>query len=559
MTMPAAGFTVAKYLRISAEDRDIGRSEKTESNSITNQRSLLEDFIRRTPELAKAGVLEFCDDGWSGKSFERPALKEMLERVKRGEIQCIVVKDLSRFGRDYLTAGQYLSCIFPFLGVRFIAVNDGYDSFHASEADGLEMPFQTLLYDFYSRELSDKVKDAAYARAKRGMFLSPYAPYGYIKDPENKRRLIIDREAAEVVRYIFQSAADGNGTMEIARALNKRRTLTPMQYKKRAGCSRESWPCMEDNHFWTHGMVTRILRDERYIGKTVYGKRRRDAVGRSHTRKAARQEWVTVSHTHEGIVTEKAFQDAQARLRRPVGKKRGGFGQNPLGGKVRCEACGRCMARISAGEPYYVCRTPAVTDEYGCSGEHIPEKDLLEILTKAFQTRLLCGTDTERVGREERRIRRQSLNVAQDFDSIQPADWISSSNFLQKELAAVQEQYAGLNWKSRELYEKLILEEQTLEEYLAGKKTLIKRREELAMRTGLLKDRIRDAEKTEEQSGRDAARRDENAILSDWLPQAFQALVKEITVGSGQTVHILWNFRESPGASVLEADGESLS
>ena len=122
--------TTAKYIRLSSEDDDLGENGKTESNSVTNQRNLLDAFIGRTPELADTHVVEFCDDGWSGKTFERPAVRDMLEQVKHGNIQCIVVKDLSRFGRDYLTVGNYISYVFPFLGVRFIAVNDGFDSIH---------------------------------------------------------------------------------------------------------------------------------------------------------------------------------------------------------------------------------------------------------------------------------------------------------------------------------------------------------------------------------------------------------------------------------------------
>ena len=120
--------TTAKYIRLSSEDDDLRKGGKVESNSVTNQRNLLDAFISRTPELADTNVIEFCDDGWSGKNFERPAVQEMIAQARAGKIQCIVVKDLSRFGRDYLTVGSYISCVFPFLGVRFIAVNDGFDS-----------------------------------------------------------------------------------------------------------------------------------------------------------------------------------------------------------------------------------------------------------------------------------------------------------------------------------------------------------------------------------------------------------------------------------------------
>ena len=164
--------TTAKYVRLSSEDNDLRQGGKLESNSIANQRDLLDAFISRTPELAGTSIIEFCDDGWSGKNFERPAVQEMIAQVRAGKIQCIVVKDLSRFGRDYLTVGNYISSVFPFLGVRFIAVNDGYDSSRPMDVDSLDTSFKALLYDFYSRDLSRKVRKAKRFRAQRGDFLS---------------------------------------------------------------------------------------------------------------------------------------------------------------------------------------------------------------------------------------------------------------------------------------------------------------------------------------------------------------------------------------------------
>ena len=164
-------MTVAKYLRLSAEDADLRQSGREESNSIVNQRNLLDAFIERTPDLSGAKILEFCDDGWSGKSFERPAVKELLEQTKQGLIHCIIVKDMSRFGRDYLTVGNYVSRVFPFLGVRFIAVNDGIDSIRPKDIDSLDTSFKALLYDLYSRDLSRKTRSARRFRAQKGEYL----------------------------------------------------------------------------------------------------------------------------------------------------------------------------------------------------------------------------------------------------------------------------------------------------------------------------------------------------------------------------------------------------
>ena len=253
----------AMYLRISSEDADLRTGEKDESESISNQRSLLREYVSGHAELAGSEILEFCDDGWSGTNFERPAVKELLEQVRRGQINCIVVKDLSRFGRDYLTVGDYISRVFPFLGVRFISINDGFDSSNPLDIDSLDTSFRTLIYDLYSRDLSRRVKSAKKARAERGAFLSPYAPYGYVKDPEDKNHLLVDTEAAEVIRRIFQMAADGAKTWEIAAALNGDGVSSPKNYKVEAGCTRKPWRSIQEENFWTASLVAKFLRDER--------------------------------------------------------------------------------------------------------------------------------------------------------------------------------------------------------------------------------------------------------------------------------------------------------
>ena len=320
----------AMYLRISSEDEDLRTGEKDESESISNQRSLLREYVSGHAELAGSEILEFCDDGWSGTNFERPAVKELLEQVKRGQINCIVVKDLSRFGRDYLTVGDYISRVFPFLGVRFISVNDGFDSSNPLDIDSLDTSFRTLIYDLYSRDLSRRVKSAKKARAERGAFLSPYAPYGYVKDPEDKNHLLVDAEAAAVIRRIFQMAADGTKTWQIAAAMNGEGVRTPKNYKVEAGCTRTPWRSIREENFWTANLVAKFLRDERYIGKTVYGKRSRDIVGSTHTVKISRNDWVIVPDRHEAIVPEALFEKAQACMREYREREVMTGGGNPL-------------------------------------------------------------------------------------------------------------------------------------------------------------------------------------------------------------------------------------
>ena len=347
----------AIYLRISSEDADLRTGEKDESESISNQRSLLREYVSSHADLSGSEMLEFCDDGWSGTNFERPAVKELLEQVRRGQINCILVKDLSRFGRDYLTVGDYISRVFPFLGVRFISVNDGFDSSNPLDIDSLDTSFRTLIYDLYSRDLSRRVKSAKKARAERGAFLSPYAPYGYVKDPEDKNHLLVDAEAADTIRRIFQMAADGTKPWQIAAALNGDGINSPKNHKAEAGCTRTPWRSIQEENFWTASLVAKFLRDERYIGKTVFGKRSRDIVGSTHTVKISRNEWIVVPDRHEAIVSEALFEKAQTCMREYREYEVSSGSGNPLKRKVICGVCGHAMQRDNKKNASYCCGT----------------------------------------------------------------------------------------------------------------------------------------------------------------------------------------------------------
>lgn len=451
-------LTVAKYLRLSSEDDDLKQAGKLESNSIANQRDLLDAHISRIPELAEAEVLEFCDDGWSGKNFERPAVQEMLFQVRQGKIQCIVVKDLSRFGRDYITVGNYISRIFPFMGVRFIAVNDGIDSIRPLDVDSLDTSFKAILYDLYSRDLSRKVRSAKGFRAQKGYFLSPFAPYGYEKDPEDKNLLAVDQKAAETVRRIFQMAADGYTTVQIAKTLNAELIPTPMQYKRAAGCSRTVWPCVSEDNFWTPTAVLTILRDERYIGKNIYGKRVRDQVGHNHTVKVSRQDWIIAEGFHESIVDINLFKRAQENLREFMERNGVPLGKALLYRKVRCGVCGHVMERVNAKIPYYRCRTPRMTDAYSCPSGITPEADIIETLLIDLRVQAALSVELSRIWEEKHKGKRRNVEV------------------LRKSIAAHKGVFERQDQQIKALYESFVLGEISKAEYLAMKAAAVKER-----------------------------------------------------------------------------------
>lgn len=222
-------YRAAAYVRLSKEDGDGELSD-----SISNQLELIRNFTKNKTDIEI--VREFNDDGYIGTDFERPGFQEMMDAVRNGEIDCIIVKDCSRFAREYIGAGKYIERIFPFLGVRFISVNDHFDSFGSrEEADTTILPFKNLMNDAYCRDISVKVRSQLDIKRKKGDFISPFAPYGYRKDDRDKNRLVVDEYASDVVQKIFRMKISGWNQKGIADYLNEHGVLSPMEYKKKSG------------------------------------------------------------------------------------------------------------------------------------------------------------------------------------------------------------------------------------------------------------------------------------------------------------------------------------
>ena len=261
-------YRTALYLRLSREDGD-----KTESDSIANQRTLLEAYAIDHPELCI--VDEFVDDGYSGSNFERPAFQRLFQELEQGTINCILVKDLSRFGRNYIEVGRYLERIFPVMRVRLIAVTDNYDSQSAwKTSDSIMVPMRNLLNDAYCRDISVKIKSQLAVKRKRGDFVGSFAAYGYRKDPANHTKLIVDELAAENVQSIFRWKISGMNNQGIADRLNAKKVSSPAARKLQSGAKLSLHFRKSDEPPWSAKAVDRILHNEVYIGKLVQGKTR---------------------------------------------------------------------------------------------------------------------------------------------------------------------------------------------------------------------------------------------------------------------------------------------
>ena len=294
------------YLRISKEEA----GSSTESNSISGQRLIINQYIDQCPELEV--IYEWCDDGYSGINFERPGIRKAIKAALNGEIQCLIVKDLSRFGRDYIQTGRYLNYIFPQMNIRFIAVCDNYDSFKGSFLeDVLMMPVLNIVNDAYCRDISRKVKSQQNAKRRNGDYIGAFAVYGYKKDENNHNRLIHDCYAANVVRWIFYERIEGKSAEYIADMLNVMGVPSPMMYKRMNKSNFKTSFAKDDVTLWSPVAVRRILQNEMYTGMMIQGKDRKISYKLSKREKLPREEWICVENAIEPIISREMFEHVQ--------------------------------------------------------------------------------------------------------------------------------------------------------------------------------------------------------------------------------------------------------
>lgn len=381
-------MSIAIYLRLSEADGDRGADGKDESNSIENQRTLLHHFIESRDDL-DGEVVEYVDDGFSGTNFNRPAFKRMIEDAKKGKVQVVIVKDLSRLGRDYIVAGDYIEQIFPLLNVRFIAANNGYDSTSVSGRNpGLDVAISNLINTFYSRDLSKKLKAANKVRWKNGISTSGHAPFGYVKSKEEKGKYMIDPEAAAIVRFIFERAIEGKTTSEIALLLNQNRYPTPWTYNATRKNLRTPEPISpEKERLWDVPKVGSVIRKYDYTGAMVMGHTRSLTVGSKVRRVNPRSEWTIVEGINEPIVTHEEYEQANQAIR---SKKRPDFivGQTyPLKGIARCGTCKLALHyQATTYKECFVCRHGRQTGRYSeCCKEEYSVSHVEDAVWKALK------------------------------------------------------------------------------------------------------------------------------------------------------------------------------
>lgn len=381
------------YSRLSREDGD-----KMESDSIRNQKDLISDYATQRGFRI---VEEYVDDGYSGTNFDRPRFQKMMEDVKKGKINCIIVKDLSRLGRNYIETGRYLEKIFPFLKVRFIAINDHYDSAdQTGDADQIVIPFKNLINDAYCRDISIKIRSQLDVKRKNGKFIGSFAAYGYLKDPADKNHLVIDEVAAEIVRTIFGLKINGFSSGRIADRLDEMKVAPPLEYKRMCGFNFNSGFRSGRKPKWSVVTINRILRDELYIGTMVQGKNRKINYKVKQSRPVDEANWIRVQNMHDAIIPIQVFEIVQRLCEIDTRTAPDAESVYTLSGFLRCGDCSQNMVRRTAtknGKKYYYYHCSTFKRGDGCTSHNISEEKLLTNVLTVMQNQIRLILQADRL------------------------------------------------------------------------------------------------------------------------------------------------------------------
>ncbi|MDL2302003.1 recombinase family protein [Lachnospiraceae bacterium OttesenSCG-928-D06] len=384
-------YSVAIYLRLSKDDGDFSHdSDKKESNSIANQKVLILNYIKSLPNTSLYKI--YIDDGYSGANFERPDFKRMRDDIYDGKVNMVVVKDLSRFGRDYIDTGRYIQKIFPSLGIRFISILDHFDSLTASQSDiNLLLPVKNFVNDNYCRDISQKVRSHQAVMRDQGLYIGSYVAYGYKKSAENKNRIIVDEYAADIVRKIFNWHLNGMSTYSIADKLNNIGVLAPSDYKKTLGINYKSGFQVTTKGKWFPVTVSRILTNRIYTGILEQGKRSTISYKVKNVISKPENEWSVIENSHEAIIPISDFENVRRLQRLDMRTAPDKDKVYLFSGFLFCGDCGRLMVRRvnrykQKTTVYYICRLYNTKGE--CSRHSISEETLSNILINAISNHI---------------------------------------------------------------------------------------------------------------------------------------------------------------------------
>lgn len=518
---------IAIYLRLSLEDAD----DKDESNSISNQRILLHDYICHSVDLKGRDVSEFCDDGYSGTSMDRPGMQRLLKEVRDNKIGCVVVKDMSRFSRDYIELGTYMNQIFPFMGVRFIAVNDHYDSCdHAGNSIPIDTAFQTLLYDLYCKDISVKVRTSFENKCANGECAFGQVPFGYEKSQDIKNAVVINKKEAAVVRDIFALALEGNSSSQIARILNAKGipTKTQMRHPEREDKSGKV-------RAWDPVAVRKLLNNRFYLGEMAYGKTKRKYVGSKDCIRLPLEEWKVIPGHHEPLVTPEDYEKV-CLFHKDVDTSRKRE-KHPLTGKLFCGGCGYSMhykpIRRSNRYRRFECPKHAVLQ--------IPE------CCTSFMADLLEETVLTMLNRELM-VRGNAAKESQSLSAFQKS-YIAK---LERTIAECQSRKKQLQAEADALYESYAfgaLEAVAYRQKADSIKKQLSQLSEKEEQCGKDLEQVREEYSRTEEDMKQVIRYSHLEVLTQEVVDTF---IKKIYVYKDKRVELEWNFSENGGSVTVQ-------
>ena len=379
-------FSVAEYIRLSREDGD-----KAESDSIGNQRKLIAEYLKGKDDFVLYDT--YVDDGFTGTNFKRPAFMRMIEDIEAGNVNCVIVKDLSRFGRDYIDTGKYLERYFPEREVRFISITDNIDSM--KQAYDMLLPIKNIFNEQYARDISKKVHSSMRTKQKAGEFIGAFTSYGYKKSPTNRNKLVIDEYAAGIVRRIFRMYVGGLGKNSIAVTLNKEGIVCPSEYKKMNGENYRNSHKLESTSYWTYSTINRLLQNEMYVGNMVQGRKTQRMRGKQ--RATEKQDWIIVKGTHEAIIDEDTWEKTQNLLKRRTRELNLNSNLTIFAGFIKCGDCGRSLVRKN---DHYYCGTYVRSGRQYCTPHPMAHLVLEEIILDDLKTIIQSVDDLQELVRE---------------------------------------------------------------------------------------------------------------------------------------------------------------
>lgn len=514
---------IAGYYRLSVEDEN----RKEESNSITNQRILIKQYIFNHEDLQKYEFCEFYDDGISGTTLNRPGLQNLLNLVKQDEIQCIIIKDLSRFSRDYIELGSYLEQIFPFLGIRFIAITDNYDSdnFIGKNAS-IEIEFKGLLADFYTKDVSEKVKSSLIAKKNQGNYSTGNVPFGFTKNPENKMELLIDPQQAAVVRKIYDLSYAGKNLTSICKELNDSGILTPLEFKNMK-LKQNRKELLQEHKMWQAGTVRSILTNENYLGHMIYNKSQQMEVGSSITIQKPRSEWKVFKNHHEPIVGKEIFDAVQQNFLKKENKVRKSIAY-PLKGVVYCENCRHKLSimELAGHKKFFYCSYHKLNSRNNCLSDKVSNEQLENLILAELKKQLEQLVDFNFISEKTEEYKNQSLIADK------------------KELRTMNEAINKLRRKRAKILEDYHEGTLTKEQYLIEKKSLDK---ELSRQSEKSMERELDIEKLAVKLKQNKTNYGEYfcyAGFSKLMEEMVHTFVKAVYISTDKSIDIYWAFNQ---------------